>query len=74
MVLYKVDSNTILAQEMQNQTSDEMVSAYNILIARSKEAGFEPKTHLPDNKCPQEYKEAIITNEMKINRYHQMII
>ena len=56
MVLYEVDSNSILVQEMRNRTSGEMVSAYNALVAQLKLAGFEPKTYLLDNECSQEYK------------------
>ena len=64
MVLYEVDSNAILVQEMRNRTSGEMVSAYNTLAAQLKLAGFEPKLHLLDNECSQEYKEAITKNGM----------
>ena len=64
MVLYEVDSNSILVQEMRNRTSGEMVSAYNTLVARLKLAGFEPKMHLLDNECSQEYKDAITKNGM----------
>ena len=66
MVLYEVDSNAILVQSMQNRTSGEMVAAYNSLVNRLKIAGFEPKLHLLDNKCSQEYKEAITKNRMKL--------
>ena len=41
-----------------------MVSAYNTLVARLKLAGFEPKTHLLDNECSQEYKDTITKNGM----------
>ena len=64
MVLYEVDSNSILVQEMRNRTSGEMISAYNALVARLKLAGFEPKTHLLDNECSHEYKDAITKNGM----------
>ena len=42
-----------------------MVATYNILIARLKEAGFEPQIDLLDNEWSQEYKDEIITNQMK---------
>ena len=66
MLLYEVDSNAILVQSIWNQTSGEMVAAYNSLVNWLKIAGFEPKLHLLDNKCSQEYKEAITKNGMKL--------
>ncbi len=62
MVLFKVDSNTMLVQEMWNQISGELVASYNILVMQLKKVGFEPKLHLLDHECSQEYKEAIIAN------------
>ncbi len=65
MVLYEVDINVILVQEIQNWILDKMVAAYNILVAQLKKTGFEPKLHLLDNKCLQEYKEVMTSNKMK---------
>ena len=66
MVLYEVDSNTILVQSMQNRTSGKMVAAYNSLVNQLKISGFEPKLHLLDNECSKEYKDAITKNGMKL--------
>ncbi len=62
MVLYETTSNAILVQGMKNRTLGEMVLAYMILIARLKLARIEPKIHLLDNKCSQEYKDKISGN------------
>ena len=65
MVLFEVDSNAIISESMRNRTSGEMISAYKTLVARLKKRGFNPKIHLLDNECSQEYKDTINTNGME---------
>ncbi len=65
MVLCENTSNAILVQGMKTRTLGEMVLAYMILIARLKVAGIEPKIHLLDNECSQEYKDKISGNGIK---------
>ena len=67
MVLYKVDSNEILVQGMQNLTSDKMVAVYNSLVNQLKIVGFEPKMHLLDNECSQEYKDVITKKRHEVS-------
>ena len=50
MVLFEIDSNVILVESMRNRTSGEMVKAYQTLVNRLKEQGFEPKMHVLNNK------------------------
>ena len=65
MVLIELDSNSILVEAMQNRTSGEMVRAYQTLVDRLKESGIEPKMHVLDNECSNEFKRQIKTNHMK---------
>jgi len=50
---------------MQDRTSGEMVAAYQVLVDRLKEKGFEPKLHMLDNEKLREFKEAIKGNYLK---------
>jgi hypothetical protein len=55
-----------------------MVATYNTLVSRLVLANFEPKMHLLDNECYQEYKDAITKNGMKFqlvppNNHHRNI-
>ena len=54
MVLYEKD-----------RPSGEMVAAYQDLVDRLREKGFEPKLHILDNKISREFKQAIKENNMK---------
>ena len=65
MVLYKIDSNGILAESLRDRTSGELVKAYQTLVDRLKEKGFEPKLHILDSECSAEFKEAIAKNGMR---------
>ena len=64
MILVELDSSSILSEGLSSRKSGEMVRAYNTLVGRLKESGIEPKTHLLDNECSQEFKDAIKANKM----------
>ena len=40
IVLYEISSNVILAKQLRNKTSEEMVAAYQNLIDRLREGGI----------------------------------
>ncbi len=65
MVLIEMDSNAILVAAMKNRTSGEMIRAYQELVDRLRSAGIQPKLHLLDNKCSNDFKESIRANNMK---------
>ena len=68
MVLFEIDSNAILVESVRDRTSGELVKAYQTLVDRLKERGFEPKLYIFDNKCLAEFKEAITRNGMEYQR------
>ena len=41
-----------------------MIRVYQVLINRLRSAGIAPKQHILDNKCSNNFKEAIKTNNM----------
>ena len=41
-----------------------MISAYQTLVDRLKAYGIHPKLHILDNKCSDEFKKQIKTNNM----------
>ena len=59
MVLLDLYSNNILSKLMRNRTSGEMMRSYQKLINRLKGKVIQPKLHLLDNKCSEEFKEVI---------------
>lgn len=65
MVLFKVDSNRILVELHTTCHKTDLVRAYQKLVDRLKEEGFEPKLHFLDNTNSEEVEEVIIKNEMK---------
>ncbi len=64
MVLTESESDAILVEPMKNRTSGEMIRVYQVLINRLRSAGIAPKQHILDNKCSNNFKEAIKTNNM----------
>ena len=64
MVLAEVDSDAILVEAMRNRTAGEMVKTYNKLIHRLKACGIQPKHHILDNECSEEFKKAIKSHNM----------
>ena len=64
MVLTESNSDIILAEPMKNRTSREMIRAYQALIDRLHAANIVPKHHILDNKCSDEFKTTIKSNDM----------
>ena len=73
MVLVELDGNAIMVEAMQNQTSGEMIRAYQTLVDRLKECGIEPKMHIWDNECSAEFKKQIKNNKMEYQLVPPMI-
>ena len=65
MVLLKIDSNGIFVESLRDRTTGELVKAYQTIVDRLKEKGFEPKWHILDNECSAEFKETIAKNGME---------
>ena len=59
MVLYNIDSNSILVEPIKNRTSVEILAAYQTLVDRLKLSGFEQKMHILDNEISAGFKETI---------------
>ena len=64
MVLINMDSSYISMESTKNRHSAEMVATYQIIIDRLKACGINPKHHILDNECSNEFKEAIKDNNM----------
>jgi hypothetical protein len=64
MVLTASDSDVILVEAMKNQSSGEMIRAFQKLIDRLHTAGIAPKHHILNNKCSNEFKDTIKSNNM----------
>ncbi len=65
MVLIEIDSNAILVKAMKNQSTGEMMQAYQVLVNRLRSTGVTPKMHILDNECSAEFKERIKSNNMQ---------
>ncbi len=64
MVLCDIKSNAILDAAMKNRTSGKMIRAYQELIDQLHSAGINPKRHILDNKCSEDFKQTIGKNQM----------
>jgi hypothetical protein len=64
MVLGELDSDAIMVTPMKNRTSKEMIRAYQVLVEGLNVCGVQPKHHMLDNECPQDFKDAIKENNM----------
>ena len=64
MVLINLDSSYISMEPMKNRHSGQMVATYQVMIDRLKLCGINPKHHILDNECSNEFKEAIKANDM----------
>ena len=64
MVLINMDSSYISMEPMKNRHSGQIVATYQIMIDRLKSCGNNPKHHILDNECSEEFKEAIKVNKM----------
>ena len=65
MIMCEMDSNVIMSEAMKNRTAGEMVRAYQVLMKKLKAAGIKPKKHVLDNECSEEFKQAIMENELE---------
>ncbi len=64
MVLTESDSDVILVEAMKNQSSGEMIRAFQKLIDHLHAAEIAPKHHILDNECSDEFKDTIKSNNM----------
>jgi len=59
MVMVKIDSNAILVEPMKNRKEEEMIRAYDALLAQLRQAGSTPQKHILDNKVSNNMKHHI---------------
>jgi hypothetical protein len=59
MVMGKIDSNAILVEPMKIRKDEEMIRAYDALLARLRQAGSTPRKHVLDNKVSDNMKQHI---------------
>ena len=57
--MVKVDSNTILVEPMKSRKYEEMIRAYDALLARLWQAGSTLQKHVPDNEVSDNMKQHI---------------
>ena len=50
MVMVKIDSNKILVKPMKSRKDEEMIQAYDALLARLRQSGSTPQKHVLDNE------------------------
>ncbi len=48
--MVEIDSNAILVEPMKSRKDEEMIRAYNALLARLRQAGSTPQKHVLDNE------------------------
>ena len=65
MIMVEIDSSIIMAEPLEDKTTEEMQRAYLKLLGRLKKAGLKPKKHVMDNKVSEEMKE-VIEKECKL--------
>ena len=59
-----MDSSYISMEPTKNRYSAQIDATYQIMIDRLKACGINPKHHVLDNECSEEFKEAIRVNKM----------
>jgi hypothetical protein len=59
MVMVKIDSNAILVEPMKIRKDEEMIQAYDALLARLRQAGSTPQKHVLNNKVSDNMKHHI---------------
>ena len=64
MVLINMDSFYISMEPMKTCHTSQTVMTYQIMIDRLKACGINPKHHVLDNECSEEFKKAIRVNKM----------
>ena len=59
MVMVEIDSNAILVEPMKSRKDEEMIRAYDALLARLRQAGSTPRKHVLDNEVSDDMKQHI---------------
>ena len=59
MVMVEIDSNAILVEPMKSRKDEEMIRAYDALLARLRLAGSTPRKHVLDNEVSDNMKHHI---------------
>ncbi len=59
MVMVEIDSNAILVEPMKSRKDEEMIQAYDALLARLRQAGSTPRKHVLDNEVSDNMKHHI---------------
>ena len=59
MVMVEIDSNAILVEPMKSRKDEEMIRAYDALLARLRQAGSNPRKHVLDNEVSDNMKHHI---------------
>ncbi len=59
MVMVKIDSNAILVEPMKSRKDEEIIRAYDALLARLQQAGNTPQKHVLDNEVSDNMKHHI---------------
>jgi len=59
MVMVEVDSNAILVEPMKSRKDEEMIRAYDALLARLRQAGSDLRKHVLDNEISDNMKHHI---------------
>jgi len=59
MVMVKIESSTILVKPMKSKKDEEMIQAYDALLAFLQQAGSTPQKHVLDNKVSDNMKHHI---------------
>ena len=65
MIMCEMDSNVILSEALKNRTTGEMIRVYQVLMKRLNAAGIKPKKHVLDNETSEDFKQAIMENELE---------
>jgi hypothetical protein len=59
MVMVEINSNAILVEPMKSRRDEEMIRAYDALLARLRQAGSRPRKHVLDNEVSDNMKHHI---------------
>ena len=73
MVLINMDSSYISMEPMKTRHASQIVKTYQIMIDRLKACGINPKKHVLNNECSEEFKEAIRAKKLRMSWSRLMI-
>jgi hypothetical protein len=59
MVMVKIDSNAILVEPTKSRKNEEMIQAYDALLAQLRQAGSTPRKHVLDSEVSDNMKHHI---------------